>query len=73
MKEIEIALWEISKQEAQQLKELTPVLIYNTLSSDYSVEYSNKKAIFNSKYCSEYLKFFTFEKPEFEEALQNNV
>lgn len=73
MKEIEITLWEISKQEAQKLKELTPVLEYNTLTNDYSIEHSTKRAIFNNKYCSEYLKFFTFEKPEFEEPLQNNV
>ena len=71
MKEIEIVLWEVSKEEAKQLKELTSILIYNTLSRDYSIEHANKKSIFNSKYCSEYLKFFTFEEPMFKENLWN--
>lgn len=67
MKEIAISLWEITKEEAQKLEDYTEVLIHDSLTGCNSIEYANKKAIFNSKYCSHKLIFFTFNKPKFKE------
>lgn len=67
MKEVSITLWELSKEEAKQLEELTPVLVYNKLSANYSIEYAGTKAIFNNKYCSEHNVFLVFKKPSIKE------
>ena len=64
MKEIQIALWELTKEEVNRLPDGTTVLIYNSLISDYKLEYSGKKCISKSKYASSSLKYFTFEKPK---------
>lgn len=69
MKEVSITLWELTKEEAKQLEELTPVLVYNKLSANYSIEYAGRKAIFNSKYCSEHNVFLAFEKPSIKEKV----
>ena len=64
MKEISIALFELTREEVNRLPEGTTVLIYNSLTSDYKIEYSGKKCISMSKYASTSLKYFTFEMPK---------
>lgn len=64
MKEISMALWELTKEEVNRLPDGTTVLIYNSLASDYKLEYSGKKCISRSKYASSSLNYFTFEMPK---------
>lgn len=70
MKQVSVTLWELTKEEAQKLKEATPVLIYNTLSCNYTIELANKNSVFFKKNCPAYDVFFTMKEPEFsQEAL----
>ena len=64
MKQIEISLWEITKEEAKQLPPYTQVLIFNTFTGTYNIEYAGeKRGIVHSKYASEFLRYFSFDKP----------
>ena len=69
MKEVSITLWEISKEEAQQLKDLTPILVYNTFSSNFITELAGPKATYNNPHCPEHNVFYTFNKPCFKEKV----
>lgn len=64
MKEISITLWELTKDEVNRLPDGTTVLIYNSLTLDYKLEYSGKNCISRSKYAFSSLKYFTFEAPK---------
>lgn len=64
MKEISIALWELAREEVNRLPEGTTVLIYNSLMSDYKIEYFGKKCISMTKNALASLKYFTFECPK---------
>lgn len=63
MKPVNIELWELSKEEVKQLPEGTQVLIYNRLTGRVSLDDAGKKCIANSKYASDKLVYFVFEKP----------
>ena len=69
MKRIEISLWEITKEEALKLPSSTQILIYNTITCTYRVEWADdKNGIVRSKHASEYLRYFSFEEPSLEGA-----
>ena len=64
MKRIEISLWEITKEEARLLPPQAQVLIFNTLIGTYRIEYAGeKRGIVHSKHASEFLRYFSFDKP----------
>ena len=58
MKEINISLKELTKEEVCKLDENAQVLIYNTLTHKFSLEYADKKCIARSKHASEFLVYF---------------
>lgn len=64
MKRIEISLWEITKEEVLKLPSSTQIMIYNTITCTYRVEWADdKNGIARSKYASEFLRYFSFEDP----------
>ena len=65
LKEIDVTLYEIDKQQLLKIQKEIQVLVYNTLTNTYSIEWTcSKKSIFYSKYASDYLVYFLFEKLE---------
>lgn len=69
MKRIEISLWEITKDEVLKLPSSTQILIYNTITCTYRVEWADdKNCIARSKHASEFLRYFSFEDPHLEGA-----
>lgn len=69
MKEIAVALWELSRDEVKRLDESMQVLVYNKLTQVYFLEYATKKCIANYKYATDNLVYFTFEEPKFKEEV----
>ena len=57
---IEVALWELTKEEAARLPDGTQVLIYNPLTNDYKLERIGKGCLARSKYAASQLKYFSF-------------
>ena len=65
LKEVDVTLYEIDKQELLKIQKEIQVLVYNTLTNTYSIEWTcSKKSIFYSKYASDCLVYFLFEKLE---------
>jgi len=65
LKEIDVTLYEIKKEDLIKITKEVQVLIYDTLSEMFSIEWTcNKKSIFYSKYASDCLVYFLFEKLE---------
>lgn len=65
LKEIDVTLYEIDKQQLLKIQKEIQVLVYNTLTNTYSIEWTcSKKSIFYSKYASDCLVYFLFEKLE---------
>lgn len=67
MKTVETFLIELSKEEAQNLEDNTPILIYNALTDDYKLERAGKNCIANSKYALKSLLYFALDIPKFKE------
>jgi len=73
MKEVEIKIFEISKEEACKLDH-QQVLVANFLTETSSIEWSDSKNfIARSKHASEYLKYLTFEEPKFKPGARDNA
>lgn len=73
MKEVEIKLFELTKEETCKLDN-QQVLVYNTLTGNCLIEWSDQKSfIGKSKHASEYLKYFTFEDPKFKPGEKDNA
>ena len=60
-KQINISLWELSKQGAAKLPDGTQVLIYNPMTSYYKIETIGKGCLARDKHAYEKLKYFSFE------------
>ena len=58
---IDISLWELTKEEASRLPDGTQVLIYNSLTDNYKVEYIGKNCLARSRNAVSQLKYFSFE------------
>ena len=67
MKTVNMVAFELSKEEAKNLEEDTPILIYNALTDDYKLDRAGKKCIANSKYASNTLIYFALDYPKFKE------
>ncbi len=60
MKKIEIALWELTKEEAALKSEDEQILIYNPLIDEYKIEHGGKRSLANNKHAYSGLKYFSF-------------
>ena len=58
---IDVALWELTKDEAARLPDGTQVLIYNPITGGYKVEYIGKNCLARCKNAVSKLKYFSFE------------
>ena len=73
MEEVELLIFKLTKEEACKLDH-QQVLIANSLTETSSIEWSDSKNfIARSKYASEYLRYFTFEKPKFKPGEIDNA
>ena len=63
MKQIEISLWELTKEEVIKLPPNVQFLIYNPIMRTYHLEYPGRKCIANSKHALPPLKYFVFDDP----------
>ena len=61
MKEINVTLWELTKEEAARLPDGTQVLIYNPITDDYKLERIGKRCLARDKHAINELKYFLFE------------
>ena len=61
---IDVALWELTKEEAARLPDGTQVLIYNPFTGDYKLERIGKGCLARSKHAASQLKYFSFEEIE---------
>ena len=61
MKKIDVALWELTKEEVKQLPVIHQILIFNPLTKRYRLEYADKKCVARSKTALSCLKYFSFE------------
>ena len=59
-KKIDVALWELAKDEAARLPEGTQVLIYNPITDDYKLERIGKNCLARCKHAVPQLKYFSF-------------
>lgn len=57
---IDVALWELTKDEAAHLPEGTQVLIYNPFTEDFKLERIGKNCLARHKHASPSLKYFSF-------------
>ena len=53
-----IRLYELTRDEVKQRKENQQVLIYNSLTGVWKIEWCDKKCIARSIHCSEFLRFY---------------
>lgn len=60
MKEIEVKMWELTKEEAAQLSEVEQMIVYNPLTYSFKVEYGGKNCLARSKYAYSGLVYLTF-------------
>ncbi len=60
MKEIEVKMWELTKEEASQLSEVEQMLVFNPLTGNFKVEYGGKNCLARSKYAYPGLVYLTF-------------
>lgn len=70
---IDVALWELTKEEAAHLPDGTQVLIYNPLTDDYKIERIGKGCLARSKYAASQLKYFSFEDIENKDKEKENA
>lgn len=63
MKEVNIILYELSKQEAAELHDYEQVLIYNPIMDTYRMECITNSSLARSRFAADYLKYFVFKKP----------
>ena len=68
-----IKLYELTRDEVKARKENQQVLIYNKLTGIWKIEWCDSKCIANSKYCSEYLRFFCTANDDIEEVIRLKV
>lgn len=61
MKQIDVALWELTKEEVKELPDTHQILIFNPLTKRYRVEYADKKCVARSRTAASCLKYFSFE------------
>lgn len=65
MKEVEIKLWELTKEEACKIEE-QQVLVYNPIVGFFSLDFNTTKSfIGKNKHAFKELKYFCFFEPRF--------
>lgn len=64
MKEVQVSLWEMTKEEAAALPDGTQYLIYNPIFDYYKVEKSGRQSIARCKTALPSLKYFSFDGPK---------
>lgn len=62
-----INVWQLTRDECARLKDLTPILVLNTVSNNYTLEIASPKGIYNSEKCPSANLFFTLQEPIFKE------
>ena len=63
MKEVNVILFELTKEEAAALPDGTQVLIYNPIMDTYRLERMCRSSLARSRYAAKYVKYFVFNKP----------
>ena len=61
MKQIDVALWELTKEEVKKLSDTHLILVFNPLTKRCRVEYADKKCVARSRTAASCLKYFSFE------------
>lgn len=64
MKRIDVALWELTKEEASQKTEDDQILIYNPLTGRFRLEDGGKGSLARSKTAYSGLKYFSFKEQD---------
>ena len=61
MKKIDVAMWELTKEEVCKKSANEEILIYNPMTKNHRVECCDKKCIARSKRAAKYLVYLSFE------------
>lgn len=69
MKRIDVALWELTKEEASQKTENDQILIYNPLTGRFRLEDGGKGSLARSKTAYGGLKYFSFKEQQNESSV----
>lgn len=62
MKEVNITLYELTREEAAKLRTGKQYLIYNSLCETYRVERAEPGCLARSKHAASYVKYFIFDR-----------
>lgn len=63
MKEVNVTLFELTKDEAAALPDGAQVLIYNPIMDTYRLERMCHSSLARSRFAAKYVKYFVFNKP----------
>ena len=67
MKEVNIYLYELTKEEATKLPNGKTVLIYNMFMKTYRTEKIGPGCLARSRYAADYVKYFVFDREGIDE------
>lgn len=62
MKEVNVILFKLTKEEAAKLPVGKPVLIYNTFTKTYRIDRSGPSSLARCKYAAQHVKYFIFDR-----------
>ena len=63
MKEVNVTLFELTKDEAAALPDGAQVLIYTPIMDTYRLERMCRSGLARSRFAAQYIKYFVFSKP----------